>query len=286
MEQNITGAIIAGLLTATGLQTTVAEDYKTGTGIVLKDINPEGITVEARDQKHTIPGGAPFAMAQTEVSQGQFERLLGHNPAATDAEYLPVDRVTATEAAAFCKALTERDRAAGVLPKGKTYRLPTLREWLLAALPGGLIPSADAIGATAWHKDNSAGLLHPIGAKTANAYGLQDMIGNAAEWVTPDEALTKATTGGGPDQFVATTTLQVPGSGTLHQIGRSEETLTKPDYDAYIQTQYAVIKPRATIAPVVEQHGLDEADDLAVPRSTTPTARTEGVGFRFVLADK
>jgi formylglycine-generating enzyme required for sulfatase activity len=44
--------------------------------------------------------------------------------------------------------------------------------------------------ALAWHRANSSGRTHPVGARPADALGLFDLFGNAAEWVTtPDGAL-------------------------------------------------------------------------------------------------
>lgn len=64
---------------------------------------------------------------------------------------------------------------------GKKYRLPTAAEWEYAAHGGAKeLPDLDA---AAWFWDNADDATHPVGTKTANGFGLHDMLGNAAEWV-------------------------------------------------------------------------------------------------------
>ena len=69
---------------------------------------------------------------------------------------------------------------------GKKYRLPTEAEWLRAAelAAGGATLPQDRRGALAWHRGNAGGKTHPVASKTADALGLFDLFGNAAEWVT------------------------------------------------------------------------------------------------------
>ncbi|MDR1099339.1 MAG: SUMF1/EgtB/PvdO family nonheme iron enzyme [Treponema sp.] len=79
------------------------------------------------------------------------------------------------------------------------YRLPTEMEWHWAAMGAdsrlagmtntagyeqafaGIAPNVSAAQA-AWYKDNSNGIIHPVGEKEANALGLRDMSGNVTEW--------------------------------------------------------------------------------------------------------
>lgn len=71
---------------------------------------------------------------------------------------------------------------------GKKYRLPTEAEWAhAAALALGKDGAAPArIDALAWHRGNASARTHPVATKTADALGLFDLFGNAAEWVIAD----------------------------------------------------------------------------------------------------
>ena len=71
---------------------------------------------------------------------------------------------------------------------GKSYRLPTEAEWAHAA---ALAAGKDAVtparlDALAWHRGNASARTHPVGTKSADALGLFDLFGNAAEWVKAD----------------------------------------------------------------------------------------------------
>jgi len=71
------------------------------------------------------------------------------------------------------------------------YRLPTWAEWSTAwrtgdsrLMRGGLSREHQAReGANEWLKHSSGGRTHPVGSRTANAYGLFDLGGNVSEWL-------------------------------------------------------------------------------------------------------
>lgn len=69
---------------------------------------------------------------------------------------------------------------------GRNYRLPTEAEWEYFARAGQASPPAD-LEAIAWLWENSDDKTQPVGKKPANAWGLHDVFGNAAEWVTAGE---------------------------------------------------------------------------------------------------
>lgn len=62
---------------------------------------------------------------------------------------------------------------------GQTYRLPTEKEWVIAA---GTVPLD--IEKYAWINTNSKGRTHKVGKKFPNLYGLYDMFGNVWEWTS------------------------------------------------------------------------------------------------------
>jgi formylglycine-generating enzyme required for sulfatase activity len=123
-----------------------------------------------------------FWMGQYEITQGQYEGLMGHNPSHFKGARLPVERVSLEDALAFCAKLTERERAAGRLPAEHVYRLPTEAEWQYACRAGTEGAYAGELDAMGWHDKNSAGKTHSVGEKEPNAWGLYDMHGNVFEW--------------------------------------------------------------------------------------------------------
>lgn len=125
-----------------------------------------------------------FWLGRTEVTQAQYRAITGTNPstfqeAGPDA---PAERVSWLDAMAYCRKLTERERAAGRLPEGYIFTLPTEAQWEYAYRAGttGAYPGEpDSMG---WNSGNSGGTTHPVAQKKPNAWGFHDMSGNVLEW--------------------------------------------------------------------------------------------------------
>jgi formylglycine-generating enzyme required for sulfatase activity len=100
-----------------------------------------------------------------------------------------VEFVTWNEATAFCATLTARQREAGRIPAGSSYRLPTEAEWAYAcrALTStrfsyGDDPAISLLTNYAWYGDNSGDQTHAVGQKLPNPWGLHDLHGNVWEF--------------------------------------------------------------------------------------------------------
>ncbi len=84
----------------------------------------------------------------------------------------PALRMTLHAAQSFCRWLTRKT--------GHHYRLPTEAEWeYLASLDIAPDTKSEDV---AWYWDTSDGTTHPVGQKPAGRLGLQDILGNVAEW--------------------------------------------------------------------------------------------------------
>ena len=125
-----------------------------------------------------------FFLGATDVTQGQYEAVMGVNPSdfKTVGRDAPVEEVSWDQAMAFCKRLTERERAAGRLPAGYVFTLPTEAQWEYACRAGSTEAYAGEPADLAWYDDNSGGTTHPVATKQPNAWGFYDMSGNVYQW--------------------------------------------------------------------------------------------------------
>jgi formylglycine-generating enzyme required for sulfatase activity len=157
---------------------------------------------EAQEVEHEVQLTRPFYLGRFEVTQGEWQAVMGENPS----RYLecgpecPVETVNYHDVQAFIAALSELS--------GESYRLPTEAEWEYACRAGGstVFGLGDAISSTEANFDGrepypgaEEGRFHggttPAGTFPANKWGLHDLNGNVWEWVEdehcpyPDEAV-------------------------------------------------------------------------------------------------
>ncbi|MHC4201264.1 MAG: formylglycine-generating enzyme family protein, partial [Planctomycetota bacterium] len=128
---------------------------------------------------HKVTITNPFYMGRHEVTQAQYEKLTGTNPSAGKGATRPVENVSWSDAGEFCSKLSE-------LVEG-IVRLPSEAEWEYACRAGTATKWCFGdegwnLSEYGWYCDSSGIESHPVGEKPANAWGLQDMHGNVAEW--------------------------------------------------------------------------------------------------------
>ncbi|MBM7441324.1 formylglycine-generating enzyme required for sulfatase activity [Streptomyces sp. HB132] len=136
----------------------------------------------------------PFLLARHPVTVGQHRAVTGTDadPAVPDA--LPLTSISWLDAVDLCNRFSARAGLAPVYshdvrsgevvrdPDSDGYRLPTEAEWQYACKAGTTGYRYGEIDDIAWYEGNSGGRVHESGAKTPNAWGLHDMLGNVWEW--------------------------------------------------------------------------------------------------------
>jgi len=129
---------------------------------------------------HRVTITQPFYIGKYEVTQEQWEKVMGGNPSHFKGAKNPVDSVCWDDCQKFLEALK------GKVPS-QTFRLPTEAEWEYACRARSKTEysygdSPDKLSDYAWFNDNSQEQPHPVGQKKPNAWGLYDMHGNVREW--------------------------------------------------------------------------------------------------------
>jgi len=142
-----------------------------------------------------------FWMGKFEVTQEEFEKLMGTNPSPNrgmeglNTKRLPVLRINWATAEQFCQKMTALEFAAGRLPAGWEYRLPTDAQWEYACRAGTTTATyfGESFGSKQLNYNGerpyNGGAIGPnlgrpteVGSYPSNAWGLHDMLGNASEW--------------------------------------------------------------------------------------------------------
>ncbi len=147
----------------------------------------------ADETRHPVTLTYRFWLGKFQVTQAQWQAVMGDNPSCFKGPDLPVEQVTWEDCAAFAAKLTEREKAH--LPEGYGYRLPTEAEWEYACRSGTATPFhyGNTLDSTQANFDGNypygdAGRCvfldrkTPGGTYRPNSWGLYDMHGNVAEW--------------------------------------------------------------------------------------------------------
>jgi formylglycine-generating enzyme required for sulfatase activity len=145
---------------------------------------------------HAVTISRAYYLGTCEVTQAEFERVMGVNPSyfartgrgadkvrGLDTSRLPVESVSWHRAMDFCSRLSELSEERKL---GRVYRLPTEAEWEFACRAGSTSAYSFGDGRDlpdfAWNAEGSAGCTHEVGRLKPNDWGLHDMHGNVWEW--------------------------------------------------------------------------------------------------------
>lgn len=169
--------------------------------------------IKSEAPQHKVMLTQPFYLAVHEVTQKEYEAVMGVNPsffaktnpdekvvkqvADLDTANHPVEQVSWNDAAEFCAKLSKQEelkpyyfRAGATVTglKGTGYRLPTEAEWEFACRAGTTTKfwigdkERELVGA-GWFGSNSGGRTHEVEEPASNPFGLFDVYGNVWEWV-------------------------------------------------------------------------------------------------------
>ena len=156
-----------------------------------------GTRFEAEQPQHPVKIMQPFYMGIHEVTQGQYQAVMGKNPSHfKGGDGFPVENVSWSDAVDFCNKLSELEKrtpfyringAAITKAGGNGYRLPTEAEWEYACRAQSTTlyffgNDAAKLSEYAWYDYDAKPTTHPVGQKLPNAWGLYDMLGNVLEW--------------------------------------------------------------------------------------------------------
>ena len=116
----------------------------------------------------------PFYMSKYDVTQEQYEAVMGKNPSRTEGAKLPVTNVSWNDCQEFIKKLNTKTDG--------SYRLPYEAEWEYACRAGTTTAYSYGDNLTKSDANIDGESIKAVGSYRPNAFGIYDMHGNVSEW--------------------------------------------------------------------------------------------------------
>ncbi|MDF1845304.1 MAG: SUMF1/EgtB/PvdO family nonheme iron enzyme [Rubripirellula sp.] len=133
---------------------------------------------------HQVTLTKPILLGVHEVTQAEYQTVMGVNPSEFKGLQNPVEKVSWNDASEFCRSLSS---LSGEKRAGRVYRLPTEAEWEFVCRAGTTTTYSfgddeSLLSRYAWSKDSSDLKTHRVATKLTNPFGLSDLHGNVWEW--------------------------------------------------------------------------------------------------------
>ena len=142
-----------------------------------EDLDVLDLIMSKQGKQHEVTLTKPFYIGRYEVTQEQWDSVIGKNPSATKGAKLPVTRVSWEDCQEFIKKLNAKTNGG--------YRLPTEAEWEFACRAGTSTAYSFGDNITPKEANYSGSKIDKpvaVGSYQPNAFGLYDMHGNVFEW--------------------------------------------------------------------------------------------------------
>jgi len=244
--------------------------------------------------------GHDYWMDTVEVTQAEFQSLLGRNPSGLQGAKLPAVNVSWYDAVLFCNARSKRDgldsvyEYASVAPDSSGsvwsisglashfdrsgWRLPTEAEWELAARAGsatswpwGELVDSSKAGENAWYQGNAAGHSHEVATRARNGWGFHDLTGNVMEWVHdwkgpyPSDSVTDYA---GPEAPLDVPEIPLKGGAFNYGLSQLRPSSRAATYAAYRSSRADYVGFRCVRGGFQASYGSTSGQVLSVPPVT------------------
>lgn len=134
------------------------------------------------EAQHKVTLSRGFWMGKYEVTQSQWQSIMGSNPSQYSGANNPVENVSWDDCQEFIKKLNAKFKA--TLPLGYVFDLPTAAQWEYACRAGTTTTFhfGNSLNTSQANFDKKLWKTTPVGSYRSNAFGLYDMHGNVEEW--------------------------------------------------------------------------------------------------------